>query len=138
MRRAAALVLALPLLAGANDASLTVNVSAIRNTQGTLIACLWRTQPGFPTCQKSPGAVKQTLRISGSAMTVRFGGLAPGAYVVTVQHDEDGNGRLKTNFIGIPREGVGISNNPGGIPRWSRALVQVGGQGTIAVTMRYL
>jgi uncharacterized protein (DUF2141 family) len=31
-----------------------------------------------------------------------------------VFHDENSNGKLDTNFMGIPREGVGASNNAKG------------------------
>ena len=134
-----ALVAALPLLLGAGEAgSLAINVSGIRNTNGMLLACVWRDKAGFPTCQKSRTTIRQTLRITGSSMTVRFTGLAPGDYAASVQHDEDGDGKLKTNFIGIPKEGVGISNNPGGIPRWARSQVTVGTGTNIAITLRYL
>jgi uncharacterized protein (DUF2141 family) len=133
------LVLSLPALLGAGDSgSLTVNVSGLRNTTGTLIACVFRDKSGFPTCQKSPTAIKQTARISATAMTMRFDGIAPGRYAVIVQHDEDANGKLKTNFIGMPKEGVGISNNPGGMPGWSKSLFQVNGPTTIAIKLKYL
>lgn len=142
MRRtvpALALALVVPLLGGAGEpASLTINVSGLRNTNGMLIACIHRDKAGFPTCQKSATAIRQSLRISGAAMTVRFNGVAPGTYAVSVQHDEDGNGKLKTNFIGMPKEGVGISNNPGGIPGWSKSQFQLNGPATIAIKMRYL
>lgn len=138
--RPALLALALPVLLGAGEpGSLTVSVSGIRNTSGTLIACVWRDKAGFPTCQKSKTTIRQTLKISGGTMVVRFVGLAPGSYAVSVQHDEDGDGKLKTNFIGMPKEGVGISNNPGGIPSWKKSLVQLAtGNASIAITMRYL
>ena len=137
---AAALLLAtLPLLLGAGETgSLSVTVSGIRNTNGTMLACVWRDKASFPTCQKSSTAIRKNVRITGGTMTVRFTGLAPGSYAASVHHDEDGNGKLKTNFIGMPKEGVGISNNPGGIPRWSKSLVQVGAGSSIAITMRYL
>lgn len=38
--------------------------------------------------------------------------LSPGSYAVAVLHDSNGNGRIDTNFIGIPKESVGTSNNP--------------------------
>lgn len=136
---ALALVGALPALLGAGStASLTIAVNGIRNTNGTLIACVFRDKDGFPTCQKARTAIRQSVRINGTSMTVRFTNLAPGTYAASVQHDEDGNGQLKTNFIGMPKEGVGISNNPGGIPRWSRSLIQVGTGTAIAITMKYL
>jgi uncharacterized protein (DUF2141 family) len=136
---ALALLLSLPALCGAGEpASLTITVSGIRNTSGALIACIFRDSQGFPTCQKSRNAIRQTQRITGTTMTVRFDNLPPGTYVASVQHDEDGNGKLKTNFIGMPKEGVGISNNPGGMPRWSRSLFQHSGNSAISITMRYI
>jgi uncharacterized protein (DUF2141 family) len=136
---ALALAAALPALAAANEpVSLTVTVTGIRNTNGGLIACVFRDRQGFPTCQKSRNAIVQRLPITGSTMTVRFANLPPGSYVASIQHDEDGDGKLKTNFIGIPREGVGISNNPGGIPSWGRALFRIQGSAAIAITMRYI
>ncbi len=141
-RKSASLVLlaAMPVLLGAGEpgASLTINVSGIRNTTGGLIACIFRDRQGFPTCQKSRSAIIQRSRITGSSMTVRFTNLPPGAYVASVQHDEDGDGKLKTNFIGIPKEGVGISNNPGGIPSWGRSVFRMQGDAAIAITMRYI
>jgi uncharacterized protein (DUF2141 family) len=139
IRHVALALLAAPLLMGqGQNGSLTITITGIRNTNGALIACIHRDSQGFPTCQKSQTAIRQTLRISGSTMTVRFNGLAPGTYAASVQHDEDGNGKLKTNFIGIPKEGVGISNNPGGIPRWSRSQIQIGSGTAISIAMRYI
>ena len=134
-----ALAAALPALLGAGEpASLTITVTGIRNTNGGLIACVFRDRQGFPTCQKSRTAIIQRQRITGTGATVRFTNLAPGAYVASVQHDEDGDGKLKTNFIGIPKEGVGISNNPGGIPSWGRSVFRMNGNAAIAITMRYI
>ena len=136
---ALALAAALPALAGAAEpGSLTITVSGIRNTSGALIACVMPTQQGFPTCQKSRTATRQTMRITGSTMTVRFTNLRPGSYAASVQHDEDGNGQLKTNFIGMPKEGIGLSNNSGGFPRWARSVFRFDGSGAIAITMRYI
>ena len=41
-----------------------------------------------------------------------FRDLPPGVYAVSVRHDENLNGKLDTNFLGIPKEGYGASNNP--------------------------
>ena len=134
-----ALAAGLPMITGAGEpASLTITVTGIRNTNGGLIACVFRDRQGFPTCQKARTAIIQRQRITGTTMTVRFSNLAPGSYVASVQHDEDGDGKLKTNFIGIPKEGVGISNNPGGIPSWGRSLFRMEGDAGIAITMRYI
>jgi uncharacterized protein (DUF2141 family) len=130
----------LPLLLGAasGPATLDISVTGLKHMRGSLLACLWTEKSGFPTCQKSKSAVKQTVKISGTSMKVRFTGLPAGSYGVSIHHDEDGDGKLKTNFIGMPKEGVGISNNPGGIPSWGKALVKVAPGSAISITMRYL
>jgi len=38
--------------------------------------------------------------------------LSFGEYAVKVFHDENENGELDTNFLGIPKEAYGFSNNP--------------------------
>jgi uncharacterized protein (DUF2141 family) len=134
------LLMAAPAVGGASDtASLEVRVTGLKSTDGNLIACVWKEKSGFPTCQKSRSAVKQTVKVTGTSMTVRFNNLSPGSYAVTVQHDADSDGKLKTNFIGMPKEGVGVSNNPGGIPKWDKAQMRLNsGANTAAVTIRYL
>ena len=128
----------LPLLLGNTAGNLDVTVTGIRSTRGALLACLWKDKVGFPICGKSKTAVKLRTAISGGSMRVTFRGVAPGNYAVSVEHDEDGDGKLKTNFIGMPKEGVGVSNNPGGIPSFAKAQVKVGGNGAISIAMRYL
>jgi uncharacterized protein (DUF2141 family) len=36
--------------------------------------------------------------------------LEPGDYAVSVHHDDNDNGKMDTNFIGIPKEPIGLSN----------------------------
>ncbi len=45
-------------------------------------------------------------------MTVSFEDIKPGTYAINVFHDENSNKKMETNFIGIPVEGYGFSNNP--------------------------
>ena len=40
--------------------------------------------------------------------------VAPGDYAVSVFHDENSNGKLDRNFMGMPKEGVGKSNDAAG------------------------
>ena len=137
--RRSTLLLCTPLLIAAGEpGQLDVTVSGIKSTKGALLACLWKDKVGFPICGKSKTAVKLRTAISGGTMRVSFRNVAPGNYAVSVEHDEDGDGKLKTNFIGMPKEGVGVSNNPGGIPSFTKALVRVNGNGAISITMRYL
>ena len=133
------LLAAVPFAISAGEpGQLDVTASGLKSTRGMMLACLWRDKTGFPICGKSKTAIKIRTVITGSTMRVLFRNVAAGSYAVSVEHDEDGDGKLKTNFIGMPKEGVGISNNPGGIPSFGKAQVRVGGNGAISISMRYL
>lgn len=134
-----AILLATPLLlAAAGPATLDVTVTGIRSTKGALSVCVMPDKTGFPACEKVGAATKQRVAISGGTMQVRFTGLATRSYAITAFHDEDGDGKLKTNFIGIPREGVGVSGSAGGIPSFSKSAIPVGPGTKVTLAMRYL
>jgi uncharacterized protein (DUF2141 family) len=61
---------------------------------------------------------------------------------VSVVHDENFNGKLDTNFIGMPREGVGASNDAKGHmgpPKFSAAAFQyAGGRLDLKIHVNYL
>ena len=40
-----------------------------------------------------------------------FADIPPGTYALAVIHDENSNGKLDTNWLGIPTEGYGFSND---------------------------
>ena len=71
-----------------------------------------------------------------------FPGIAPGTYAVSVYHDENSNDKLDTNFLGIPREGVGASNNAHGHmgpPKFDSAKFQWAGAWlNLEITINYL
>jgi uncharacterized protein (DUF2141 family) len=71
-----------------------------------------------------------------------FREIAPGRYAVSVYHDENSNGKLDTNFLGIPREGVGASNNARGhmgSPKFDAAAFPfAGGRLNLTITINYL
>jgi outer membrane protein len=57
----------------------------------------------------------------------------PGEYALLVYHDENGNGRIDKNFIGIPNEPLGFSNRyrPKGPPSYKRAAFQIKSDETV-------
>ena len=77
----------------------------------------------------------------GAAMCV-FENVLPGVYAMAVVHDSNGNGRADTNFLGMPTEGVGVSNNV--MPRMSsptfdanKFSVAAGQVTRLAISLRY-
>ena len=60
--------------------------------------------------------------------------LPPGEYAFSVFYDRNGNGALDTNFIGIPKEPVAISNNARprfGPPKYKHAVFTVGAEAIV-------
>lgn len=65
-----------------------------------------------------------------------------GSYAFTVFHDTDNDGELKTNFIGMPKEPIAMSNNAVakfGPPKFEDAVFTLGAQPMIQnITMKML
>ncbi|WP_213003996.1 DUF2141 domain-containing protein [Parahaliea maris] len=58
--------------------------------------------------------------------------LPPGRYAFTAYLDVNGNGKLDSNFIGIPKEPVALSNNAKarfGPPRFDDAVFELSAEG---------
>ena len=92
-------------------AKLTIVVNQLPNQKGEVCMRIYAKEQGFP--QSSKGVVQSgCTKITGRSATKEFSGLKYGTYAVALFHDENGDGKLNTNFLGIPREGFGISNNP--------------------------
>jgi uncharacterized protein (DUF2141 family) len=92
--------------------SIMVRISKLRNTNGQLAAALFSTREGFPG-KSAKALAKKFLPANDPKCEVVFDAVPYGSYAVSVYHDENSNGKLDTVFlIGMPKEGVGCSNNP--------------------------
>jgi uncharacterized protein (DUF2141 family) len=90
-----------------------VDIVGLRNESGQVLCALYSSPVGFP--KNSDKAVRRAQsEISHGHGICEFCGIAVGKYAVSVFHDENSNGKLDSNFLGIPREGVGASNNAKG------------------------
>jgi uncharacterized protein (DUF2141 family) len=54
------------------------------------------------------------IKIRKTQARCDFEDIPPGTYAMAVIHDENMNGKLDTNRLGIPREGYGFSNDAKG------------------------
>ena len=118
--------LLLLLTTPAAAAGLDVTVTGARGATGEVGCALYATEAGFPTDAAPATQLWQPARPEG--VTCRFEGLRPGRYAVAVSHDLNGNRRTDTNFLGIPTEDWGVSNNIRPTlraPRFSEAAVEV-------------
>jgi uncharacterized protein (DUF2141 family) len=94
-----------------SDARLTVHVTGAKNRKGLIRVALWNQPAGFPINPKRvlTGASAEIMPDGDAYFT--FPHLNPGDYAVSTYHDENLNGKLDTNLVGIPKEEFGFSNN---------------------------
>lgn len=90
------------------QSNLSVEVSMSKPTGGTLRLVLCPNADGFAT---ERGCVLQQVRVTGPAMTITFADIPVGDHAIKAFHDVNDNGKLDTNWMGIPTEPYGFSNN---------------------------
>jgi len=96
-----------------SNGNIQIKVSGLKNKSGQLGILIFTSKEGFPSDWQK--AYKQILiPVTGDKAEYTFTGLPYGKYAVSVMHDENKNKKLDTNFIGIPKEGYGVSNNATG------------------------
>lgn len=121
-------------------AKLTIVVDKLSNQKGEVCMRIYAKEQGFP--QSAAGAVQSgCTKITRRSAIKEFSGLKSGTYAVALFHDENSDGKLNTNFLGIPREGFGISNNPPvklGAPKFKKASFSLKGNATIKIGMKYI
>jgi uncharacterized protein (DUF2141 family) len=123
---------------------LTITVEKLRSSQGKVLLCIFSGESSdiaeFPDCAKGRPVRTASSAISGGKIVASFKGLKDGVYAVAVIHDENGNGQLDTNFLGIPTEGVGISNNPSlfGKPKFREGQFEIKGNASITIEAKYI
>ncbi len=94
----------------ASAGDLQVNLHDIRTHTGTLNMAVVDGPAGWDSKTKPVQA--QSAKATGDEARFVFKNLPAGDYAVLVTHDENDNGKLDTNLLGIPVEGYGFSNNP--------------------------
>jgi len=97
-------------------ATLTIAVGNIESDVGNMNFAVYDNKKdwlGDDVVQKRSLVVSEQL-VDG-VITTRFE-LEPGDYAVSVHHDDNDNGKMDTNFIGIPKEPTGLSN--GAVPKF--------------------
>jgi len=55
--------------------------------------------------------VIMVIKVRNTEARCDFEDIPPRTYALTVIHDENMNGKLDTNWLGIPTEGYGFSND---------------------------
>ena len=139
--RIIAAALASMVTTGALAAELAIDVHGVRSGDGRVYLAVHgpATRDTFPSGE----AVVEGLRAPARTGTMRFviQDLAPGRYALSAFHDENDNGELDTNLMGIPSEGYGFGNDASaafGPPSFEAPAVDVdAASGVTTLTLAY-
>jgi uncharacterized protein (DUF2141 family) len=88
---------------------ITVNISNLANNKGVCIVCLYDNAKAYAGKGEPVRCV--TVGVSNKLSTASFDDIAEGTYAISVIHDANSNKKFDTNFLGIPTEGYGASQN---------------------------
>lgn len=94
----------------ADETGLEISITDLRDAKGNVTITV------YPDDKKrflAKGGKLSRLRVTAQApvTTACMPLPAAGIYAVAIYHDENANGKFDRNFIGLPEEGYGFSNN---------------------------
>jgi uncharacterized protein (DUF2141 family) len=127
MRTRSAFLLALLAAGPLSAKDLRILVSGIESDQGEIACLLFQEEQGFPNRFDSAFTQVTYPAVTGM-LTCTFPDVEPGRYAVSVVHDENGNKKIDTSFIGTSKEPWGVTNNvrpERRSPRFSEAAIWV-------------
>jgi uncharacterized protein (DUF2141 family) len=124
-------------LQGAAPVNLAVTLKDVANGSGHVLVAVCTPETflgaGCPYTSRVPA-------IAGEAQLV-VRGIEPGIYAVQAFHDENDNLDLDRNFLGLPQEGMGFSNDAPmrfGPPSFEDAAIEIGpDHAATSLRMRY-
>src|SRR6185436_16462950 len=115
--------------------TLTVLVQGVRNSKGVIGVLVFESARGWPV-DTSAARRRAAVPAQQGSTTVLIPNVPSGDYGVVVLHDENENMKLDRNWLGLPKEQWGMSNNPpehSSAPKFERARFSLRGDTQIRV-----
>ena len=112
--------------ADGHQGGVSIEVNGFHSQAGKVMIALAASKEEYDNDQNT---FRQTeFRINNGQVIWNITNLPPGEYAIKLYHDENDNGKLDTNFFGIPKEDIGFSNNASarfGAPAYKEVKFQV-------------
>jgi uncharacterized protein (DUF2141 family) len=103
------LLFALSLNAQEKTGTLRVMVTGLKHNQGIVRIALSNTKVNYDSREEAYQGIE--THIQNKKTSAHFTNIPHGTYAIKLYHDENSNGKLDSNFLGIPKEPYGFSNN---------------------------
>jgi len=92
------------------DTKQNLVVSHLENKSGKLYIGWYNSQENYKN-NKNPVFTKVVEVKNQAEISIPFDNIPEGKYAISIFLDENGNKKMDTNFLGIPKEKYGFSNN---------------------------
>ena len=119
----------------------SVDVSGMRSTKGTVRACMTGNAARFPKCAGDPASYRLVIPAKSAGRLV-FKGVTPGRYAIALLHDENDNGKADRALGMMPKEGFGFSRDAPvrmAPPKYADAVIAVDDKDiSLSIKMRYM
>ena len=92
----------------AQNCKLHIEIKGFEEIRGKLSIGLFNDPVGFPKNRENRWGVN--IDITDTLIVCNIDSLHPGEYALAIYHDENGNGKLDSNFFGMPTEDYVFSN----------------------------
>jgi uncharacterized protein (DUF2141 family) len=118
-----------------------VDVLGIRNSIGAVACALFESPEGFPKEFLRFASNLMVVKVRATKATCNFEDITPGTYAIAVIHDENRDGKLATDWVGVPEEGYAFSKDAKGTlgpPSFEAASFSYNGQSlNMTITLEY-
>jgi uncharacterized protein (DUF2141 family) len=122
----------------ADGPRVAVEIEALRSSRGVVRGALFRSRHGWAEHGREIATCRAPIDRGRATCSLD---VAPGEYAFAFMHDEDDDGQLDRDWIGIPQEGFGFSNDAApalGPPSFDSArFAHAASDTTIVVRARY-
>jgi uncharacterized protein (DUF2141 family) len=121
--------------------SLTIEFNNIRNDQGLMYVTVYPSEDLWLDDIDELEHIFPKENIVNGKMSVTIDEMQTGNYGVAIMDDENGDGEMKYNFIGMPREGYGFSRNYKvklSKPDFEECVLEFKNDTTIRITVQYM
>jgi uncharacterized protein (DUF2141 family) len=126
-----------PWLYTQSTATVTLKIVGVKNNVGSVRAALFNNEKDF----LKNAMYGEIVNANSDTVVIVFHAIPYGDYGISIMHDENKNGTLDTNFVGIPKEGFGFGNDSLGAfgpPSFEKANVSIYAKEVIhTMRMRY-
>ena len=120
-----------------SSSDLTVNISGIESIKGSVYIAVFSNSNSFPVFGKQWRG--ESISVTNKSMSYTFKNIPHDTYALAVFHDENNNGVLDKNALGIPLEPYGFSRNARArfsAPPFEDAQFNLKGKQSIEISIR--